>query len=181
MYFRALFFLIGIFFFFSGCSSKSTPGSLLGYTTTISTEEVNQALSKAFPREKKSSFGKVVLKNAILEPSTESDKVMLALSFGLTSFEIPEGIDGKMGLSAGLRYDPKSRKIYLKEVTPAGIQFGNKSLANYVSKGARSALNVIAMRELSDIEVYQVKEGLTARFIKDITVDKGKIVVRYGL
>ncbi|NKQ41373.1 MAG: DUF1439 domain-containing protein [Sulfurovum sp.] len=167
-------------FFFSGCV-KNTPLSLFAQKTTISTENVNEALAKVFPIQKKSSFGSVALKRAILIPARESSKVALSVGFGLTSFEIPEGIDGVLTLSAGLRYDPKTKKIYLKEVTPIGVNFGNPSLSEYVSKGARTALNVIAMRELSDIEIYQVKESFSARFIKHIKVDKGKIVIEYGL
>ena len=181
MYFRYLLSLLMILFFFNGCSSKGGPGSLLSYTSTISTEEVNQAFAKVFPRKKKSSLGRVMLKNAILKPSSKSDKVVLSVAFELTSFEIPEGIDGTLGLSAGLRYDPKSKKIYLKEVTPINMKFSNRSLEAYVSKGARSALNIIAMRELTDIEIYQVEESFSARFIKNIVVDKGHIVIRYGL
>ena len=174
---------ISLFFLFSltGCSTKSGPGSLLGYSSTISTEEVNDAFSKVFPLQKKSSFGTITFTRALLKPAMESDRVALSVAFSLTSFEIPEGIEGALTLSAGLRYDPKTKKVFLKEVTPIGVQFSNTSLAEYVSKGARSALNVIAMRELSNIEIYQMKESFSARFIKNITVHKGKIVVQYGL
>jgi len=181
MYFRSFLSLITVLFFFNGCSSKGGPGSLLNYTSTISTEEVNQALSKVFPLRKKSSFGTVALKQATLKPAEKSDRVALSVAFGLTSFEIPEGIDGSLSLSAGLRYDPKSKKIFLKEVTPMGTTFQDSALSHYVSKTAKTALGVIAMRELTDIEIYQVKESFSARFIKSVTVDKGKIVIRYGL
>ena len=166
---------------FSGCSLSNTPLSLIHHKTTISTEEMNDAFAKVFPIQKKSSFGSVSLRRALLRPSSESDRVALSVAFGLTSFEIPEGIEGALTLSAGLRYDPRSKKIYLKEVTPVDIRFNDTSLAQYVSKGARSALKMIAMRELSDIEIYQVKESFSARFIKNITVSKGKIVLEYGL
>jgi len=180
MYFRSFLSLLMVLFFFNGCSSKGGPGSLLSYTSTISIEEINQAFAKVFPLQKKSSFGNVSLKRARLIPSSKSDRVILSVAFGLTSFEIPEGIDGSLTLSAGLRYDPKTKKIFLKEVTPAGTAFKDSSLSQYVSRAARSALNVIALRELTDIEIYQVKESFSARFIKNITVDKGKIVIRYG-
>jgi len=168
--------------FINGCGSKGGPSdSLLSYSSDISTEEINSALEKVFPIEKKSTFGKVNLKKALLMPGKESDKVALSVSFSLSSFEIPEGIDGSMRLSAGLRYDSQTKKIFLKDITPNGVQFSNATLAEYVSKGARSALGVIAMKELSDVEVYQMKESFTARFIKRISVKEGKIYVLYGL
>ena len=181
MSYRLLLVFLLTMFFSSGCSMQNSPLSLLGHKTTISTTEINDAFAKVFPIQKKSSFGTIVLREAILRPSTESEKVALSVAFGLTSFEIPEGIDGRLTLTAGLRYDPRSKKIYLKEVVPIGAKFNDNSLAQYVSKGARSALNVIAMRELLDIEVYQVKKSFSARFIKNITVSKGKIVIQYGL
>jgi len=177
-----LFFVIFLsLFFFSGCTTKSGPGSLLSYSSSISTQEVNEAFAKVFPLQKKSSFGKITFQRALLKPSSESDRVALSVAFAMTSFEIPEGIEGVLTLSAGLRYNTKSKKVFLKEVTPLGIQFSNAALSQYVSKGARSALNVIAMRELSDVEIYQMKTSFSARFIKNITVQKGKIVVLYGL
>ena len=181
MHYKALlaFFLAALFF--SGCSMSGTPLSIIPHKTTISTVEINDAFAKVFPIQKKSSFGSVALKRALLRPSSESNKVALSVAFGLTSFEIPEGIEGALTLSAGLRYDPHSKKIYLKEVTPVDVRFNDDSLAQYVSKGARSALKIIAMRELSDIEVYQLKESFSARFIKNIAVSKGKIVLEYGL
>jgi len=180
MYLKSFFMVLLSLFFLNGCSTKNGSGSLLGYSSTISTQEVNDAFSKIFPLQKKSSFGIISFKRALLKPATESDRVALSVVFGLTSFEIPEGIEGALTLSAGLRYDPRTKKIYLKEVTPIGVRFNDSSLAQYVSKSARSALNVIAMRELSDIEIYQVKESFSARFIKNITVSKGKIVLQYG-
>ena len=173
--------LLMMLFFVSGCSIKNSPLSLLRYDTTISTTEVNEAFAKVFPLQRKSSFGAIALKRALLRPSVETDKVMLSVAFGLTSFEIPEGIEGVLTMSAGLRYEPETKKIYLTEVTPGGVRFSNTSLAEYVSKGARSALNVIAMRELSNVEIYQLKKSFSARFIKNITVEKGKIVIQYGL
>ena len=115
MSYRLLLAFLLTIFFSSGCSIQNTPLSLLSHKTTISTAEVNDAFAKVFPIQKKSSFGTIVLREAILRPSTESEKVALSVAFGLTSFEIPEGIDGRLTLSASLRYDPRSKKIYLKK------------------------------------------------------------------
>ena len=181
MQFRSFIIVLLVSFFFSGCSVSNTPLAFISHKTTISTEEVNEAFAKVFPMRKKSSFGAVAFRRALLKPSSESDRVALSVAFGMTSFEIPEGIEGALTLSAGLRYDPKSKKIYLKELTPIDILFNDTSLSKYVSKEAKTALNVIALRSLSDIEIYQVKESFSARFIKNISVSKGKIVLEYGL
>ena len=181
MYLKSSLSIFIALFFLNGCSVKESPLSLLSYTKTISIEEINNALSKVFPIQKKSAVGSIGLKRALLHPSQKSDKMSLSVAFTLTSFEIPEGIDGVLSLSAGLRYDPKTKKIYLKELTPLGAQFSNASLVEYISKGAKSALSIIAVRELSDIEVYQMKESFSAKFIKSISVLGGKITIQYSL
>lgn len=168
-------------FLLSGCGVRKSPLSLLSHKTTLSSEEVNEAFSKAFPVRKKSSVGSIVLKRAVLRPALNGDKVALSVGVSLKTFEIPEGIDGVLSLSGRLSYDPRSKKIYLVEVTPQGVEFNDPILSSYVTRSAKSALNVIAMRELSNVEIYKIKKGFSARFIKDVTVKKGKIVIEYGL
>lgn len=169
-----------LIFFLSGCSVSDTPLSLLSYKKTVSMDEVNTAVSKLFPLKRKSSFGSVVFKRVLLKPFNESNRIGLSVSFVLTSFEIPEGIEGVLTLSSGLRYDPQNKKIHLVDVLSAGARFGDTVLAQYVSRGARSALNAIAMREFSGMEIHQIKESFAVRFIKSISVRKGKIVIQYG-
>lgn len=170
-----------LIFFLSGCSVNDTPLSLIDYKTTISTKKVNAVVSKHFPLQKKSSFGSILFKRALLKPYNENDRIGLNVSFVLTSFEIPEGIEGVLALSAGLRYNPENNKIYLEDIVFEGANFSDVVLAKYVSKGARSALSVITMREFSGIEIYQVKKSFSVRFIKNVSVRKGKMVIRYGV
>lgn len=181
MQYRLIITLIVAMFTFSGCSIEQSPLSLLNHKTTVPTEELNEMLAKAFPIKKKSSFGSIVFKRAMVKPSSKSDRLKISVLFGLTSFEIPEGIDGDLSILAGLRYDPKTKKIFLTEVTPVSTHFSSPSLAEYVSREVRSALKMIAMQELSEIEIYEMSKSFKARFIKSVFVEKGNIAIKYGI
>jgi hypothetical protein len=173
-------YLFLVIFFFNGCSVQDTPLSLFNSEKSISFEQINDKLSGVLPIQKKTSFGSVNFRRAVLVATQSIDRVALSIAFSMTSFEIPEGIDGVLNLSAGLRYEPSNKKIYLTQLTPIGYQFSNKSLSEYVSKSALSAMNVLAMKELEDIEIYQMEKSFSAKFIKSIAVDRGRIVVKYG-
>lgn len=163
-----------------GCSVEKSPLSLLSHKKTISIKDINEKFTKSFPINKKPSFGFVSFKKAMIKASDKDDSVAISVAFRLTSFEIPEGIDGAMILSGGLRYDAKSKKILLKDVTPRNIRYSDASLAEYVSKEVSSTLNVLIMRELTDIEVYKI-DGISSGFIRKVKIEKGNIFVEYGV
>jgi len=168
-------------FIMSGCSNNTNTDGILSYQSEISTSEINDALSKVFPVKKKTAAGTIGLKRAMLSPAVEGNKVRLSVGFSLSSFAIPEGVDGIITMSSGLRYDQSSKKLFLTNVTPVNTTFANDTIIKYVSKAARTALGVVAKRELNDIEIYQLDSTFTARFIKYISVKGGKIIVHYGI
>jgi len=55
----------------------------------------------------------------------------VAAKFTLTTFEIPEGIDGLCLLKGGLRYDPATHQIYFKDLRPVRMEFANPALTKY--------------------------------------------------
>jgi len=113
MYFKKLFYLSIAMFFLNGCISNSNPSSLLSYNSTIEMSQVNSTLAKIFPISKKTAVGSVGFQRALLRPGSSSDKLALSVSFNIKSFAISEGIEGVLTLSAGLRYDPQTKKLFL--------------------------------------------------------------------
>jgi len=168
-------------FILIGCTSNKNTDGLLSYQSEIPNSDINDALAKVFPLKKKTAAGTIGLKRAMLSPAVDSNKVRLSVGFSLSNFAIPEGVDGIITLSSGLRYDQSSKKIFLTDVTPANISFANDTIIKYVSKAAKTAIGVVAKKELNDIEIYQLDSTFTARFIKYISVKSGKIIVHYGI
>lgn len=181
MYFKQIFYPLVALFFLNGCVEDASTGNLLSYNSTIKMSDINGVLAKAFPISKKTAVGSLVFQRGLLRPGSTSSKLALSVSFNIKSFAIPEGIEGVLSLSAGLRYDPQSKKLFLTELTPIGATYANAALAKYVSKDVQSAIRVIAIEELNDIEVHQMQDTFTARFVKKISVSNGKIDVMYAL
>ncbi len=168
--------------FLTSCGSEVAPDAgLLSYTSVIKTEKVNQELASAMPISRRSTFGSFTINNASIAPGKSGDRVALLTNFSLTTFEIPEGVDGSLAASCGLRYDKETKQIFLTDIRPGALRVNNPSLAEYVSKGAKNGVRSIVKKVFSDIPIYTMDKSFTAKFIKKIAVHKGNIVIVYGL
>jgi hypothetical protein len=181
MHKRSLLYLAVSLFFFAGCGGEGPDAGLLSYSSKIPTEQVNTELVKATPIKRRSTFGSFALNRAEIHPAAGGDRVALVTRFALTTFEIPEGVEGTMASSCGLRYDKETRQIFLTNIRPGVMQFKNKSLSEYVSKSTRKAIGSIVSKVFSDIPIHQMDSSFSAKFVKKIVVYKGDIVVVYGL
>jgi len=178
---RLFFYLIVSLFFLTGCGKGGPDAGLLSYTSRISTDEINAELLKVTPIKRRSTFGSFSINRATIQPASAGDRVNLMVQFSLTTFEIPEGADGTLAVSSGLRYDPETKQIFLTDLRPGVMRFANASLSEYVSKSTRSAINAIVTKVFKDIPLHQMNSSFKARFIKKVAVYKGDIVIVYGL
>ncbi len=178
---KKYFFVAILSVMFGGCSSYvPTTEKILTYHSTVSPKEINSVLFTKFPFSKNTSAGSLVYKNAFLTP-IDNGKSSISVSFSLKSYEIPEGTDGTVLLSADMRYDAKSKQVFLTNIKTKKVDIADTSLSKYVSSGSRSTIAAKAISKLSSIAIYKVPKSFTSRFIKSVTVEKGKIVVAYGL
>ena len=178
---RTVMMLFLALFFFNGCGGGGPDSGLLSYTSVIKTEKINAELAKVTPISRRSTFGSFRINQAAIQPGKSGDRVVLLSRFSLTTFEIPEGVDGSLMASCGLRYDPKTKQIFLTDIRPGRIQFANASLAEYVSKGAKQGIGSIVQKVFGDIPIYQMDSSFGAKFVKKVGVHKGNIVIVYGL
>lgn len=176
----------------SGCSTPvndlgsmfdngSGVGELLNYTMIIPNWRINNALSKGFPISKKTGFGTMQLKNARLGASSKSDEIIVDVGSRMMMFNTAKGIDANVKVGSGLRYDPVSRQIYLKNIRPVDVQLANTSLARYIPQEIIDAAGSIVSERLGEIPVYKMQDNIAAKFIKNIKVQNGNIAVQYGL
>jgi hypothetical protein len=180
MRFRILSILILSAALFQGCT-KGPDAGLLSYSKVIKTETINTELLKVTPISRRSTFGSFRIIRAEIQPTTQDDRVMLVTPFALTTFEIPEGNEGTLTSSCGLRYDPQSKQIFLTDIRPGAMRFNNASLAEYVSKGAKKGIGSGVAKVFGDIPIYQLEKSFGAKFIKKVGVHKGNIVLGYGV
>ena len=178
---RVLLSLIVSLFVLNGCGGGGPDAGLLSYTSNIPTEKVNAELLKVTPIKRRSTFGSFAINRAAIHPAAKGDRVALVTRFALTTFEIPEGVGGTLAASCGLRYDTKTKQIFLTDIRPGVMKINNASLAEYVSKSTRKAIGAIVAKVFGDIPIYQMDSSFAAKFVKKITVYKGDIVIVYGL
>ena len=163
-------------FLMAGCSASMGP--LIGGGAEIPLKSIDGNLSKAFPVGKKASFGSVKILGATTLPNEGAHQLVLRSYFNLVSFEIPEGIDGLVQYTAGLRFDPKTQAFYLDKLVPRMIKFNNPSLEEYVSAAARRGIPSLIAKSLASVPVYRMKSS--ARSIKEITVKKESVAVTFN-
>ena len=178
---RVFLYLFLSLFMMTGCGGDGPDAGLLSYTSKISTDEINAELLKVTPIKRRSTFGSFSINRASIQPAATGDRVALMTRFSLTTFEIPEGVDGTLAMSCGLRYDPKTKQIFLTDIRPGVMRFSNASLSEYVSKSTRKAINSIVAKVFEDIPIHQMSSSFKAKFIKKVAVYKGDIVIVYGL
>ncbi len=178
---RAFLYATVSLFMLTGCGSNGPDAGLLSYTSKIPIEQVNAELLKATPIKRRSTFGSFSINRANVHPAANGDRVALLTDFSLTTFEIPEGVEGTLAASCGLRYDKKTRQIFLTDIRPGVMRFSNASLSEYVSKSTRTAVGTIVAKVFGDIPIYQMDSSFKAKFVKKVAVYKGNIVIVYGL
>ncbi len=168
-------------FMLTACGSSNPDAGLLSYTSVIKTEKVNKELAQVTPISRRSTFGSFTINRASVQPGAQGNRVALSTSFSLTTFEIPEGVGGSLMASCGLRYDKQTKQIYLTDIRPGAVHVNSPSLAEYVSKGAKSGIKDIVKKVFSDIPIYKMDKSFAAKFVKKVSVYKGNIVIVYGL
>lgn len=153
---------------------------LVNYTFKIPNSQINSALSRGFPVSRSTAFGTFLVKQARLAPSIRSDQIMLDVGTSLSLFNT-KNIDSNMKVAAGLRYEPSTRQIFLKNIMPIDMKVGSTSVSSYVPQSVIDIAGQIVSQRLGEIPVYELKDNITAKFIKNIEIQDGNIAVKYGI
>ena len=160
---RNLIFLVVLFFF--SCA----------YTLTIPESELNKRLQESFPVKKEIYFSKVVLDNPKLK--------LIGRNEGEVVFDLdivpPIGreIKGKVDAVGSFKFDPKTKTLYLVDLETKRIILNGKT---FLTKDTGEFLSLFFKSVLSKIPVYRF-EGQKAKLIKNIEIEKGKVVVKIGV
>jgi hypothetical protein len=160
----------------SGCGTA--PG-LGGSDQVIPLSQVELNLQKRFPVKRKGSFGTVKIVGMALQPGTEGKGIEVPVKFILTSYEIPEGIEGLVTYQAGLRYAPETRTLYLNDLKPLRLSFGNPSLEEYVSSSARKGVVSLVASAVESLPMQTMPEGFRARKVEKFSVQKENLMVDF--
>ena len=161
---------------FSGCGMHLP---LFESDVSLKLAQIDAALAKSFPKTLKSSFGQVTIVGAMTEPGNGEKQLIVLSRFTLVSFEIPEGIDGTVRFSGTLRYDQKSRTLYLAKLKAVDLTFNNPSLLEYVSEASRKGIPPLIASVLQRIPLRKMSNSFQAAGIREITVKNETVEIDF--
>jgi len=157
-------------------------GHIPGFGSTeqvIPLTQVDQRMKQRLPITRKASFGSVKIVGVALQPGTEGKEMEASAKFILTSFEIPEGIEGIITYRADLRYAPGNRSLYLGTLKPLRLTFANPSLEEYVSARARKGIESVVASVLRTLPIQTLPESTRVKKIKKFAIQKETLRVDF--
>jgi len=153
------------------------------YSIKIPLESVNLAMQKKFPLDQDTDFGKVHLSDpSVLGSAENKDKLAIKLAFNLSNFLLPSGIGGSLAITSGVRYDPKTRKLYLKNPMVDSLEVAKSSLTSFLTPSIKKELGVFVEEIIKNYPIYDLnKATMASAFVKNITVKDGNLYLNLGL
>jgi len=145
------------------------------YTVTIPEAKLNQNLRREFPVKKSYSLISAKLLNPRIKLLGKGE-AEIKLNYELNLAGIKK-LKGNLNALGKLLYDPKTKTVYLTELQVEKI----KLLGGQLLKGeAAQVVNRLLKEELRKVPVYRFK-GTKAQLIKSIRVERGKLLIQFGV
>jgi len=165
---------------FTACVGVDPQGR--GYSIAVPMGMINSTLAEQFPLKESRSFGTVEMLNPNVLAQDGTDKLSIGTGFNITSILMPNGIGGNLKLSSGVRFDPKTKNLYLANPMVQELKFQDFSLAKYLTEGMRNSLGLLIAETLAKKPIYNIsKAGMGTGFVKGIDVRNGQIFLTFGL
>jgi hypothetical protein len=177
--------LIGIFLgVLSGCVGVDPQGR--GYSIALPMNIVNATLAEKFPVDQPLKYGIVSgnlnISNPTILGQSGSDKLAVGTAFKFTNFLIPNGISGEINLASGIKYNPTTKNLYLKNPMVNEIKFQNESLMSKLPEGIKGAIGTVIAETIAKKPIYNIEKSIPASgFVKGIDVRNGQIYLTFGL
>jgi len=165
---------------FTACVGVDPQGR--GYSVAVPMGMINSTLAEQFPVKESRSFGTVEMKDPNILGQQGSQKLAIGTSFNVSNMLMPNGIGGSLKLSSGVRFDPKTKNLYLANPMVEDLKFQDFSLAKYLTNDMRNALGLLIAETISKKPIYNIsKAGMGSNFVRGIDVRDGQIFLTFGL
>ena len=159
-----------------GCANAPTPA---GNDQVLSLETIETSLQNRLPITRKASFGTVRIVGMLLQAGMDEKSMEIPVKFVLTSYEIPEGIEGLIVFGGGLRYDSAGHILYPDALTPLRMTFANPSLEEYISATARKGIADLVASTLRRMPLYTFPQSFSARKVGRFTIRKERLLIDF--
>ena len=109
-------------------------------------------------------------------PNAEKVRVGLTTAAGITG---GQQVSGRCQIACGLRYDPKTREIFLKDATLEDINLNGVS--NQLTSGFKNITNTIGNDILERYPVYSLANKSGIGLLKSMNVVDEGVELSFGL
>ena len=145
------------------------------YNLTLSEADLNSKLKQVFPVEKEVYLTTVRLENPSLKLLEGNRGEVL---FDLTvKPPIGRKLKGKVDAIGKFQFDPETKTLYLVDLETKDVTVNGKT---FLSDKTGRLISTLFKGVLKRIPVYRF-EGEKARFIKGISTERGKVIVKLGV
>jgi hypothetical protein len=165
---------------FTACVGVDPQGR--GYSVAVPMSMVNNTLAQQFPVKESRSFGTVEMQDATILGQQGTDKLAIGTGFSISNMLLPNDLGGSLKLSSGVRFDPRTKNLYLANPMVEELTFQNFSLAKYLTNDMRNALGLLIAETISKKPIYNIsKAGMGSNFVRGIDIRNGQIFLTFGL
>lgn len=168
----------------SGCVGVDPKGR--GYSVAIPMSMINSTLAENFPVSQKVSYGVISGLLNIEDPTilgkAGSDKLGVGTTFKFSNMFIPNGIMGKINLASGIRYDGKSKNLFLANPMVNNLKFQDFSMAKYLTPEMRNAIGLVIAKAVAKKPIYNLNKSsnMMSGLVKGLDVRNGQVFVTFG-
>lgn len=154
-------------------------GSGLMPTLLIKPHMMMSKLAPNFPYQKSyQGLASATFSNPIITPIPDAEKIRVGLT---TQGGITGGtqLGGTCQLACGLRYDPDSRGIFLKDSTVEDLTL--TGINTQLTSGIRDIANLVGKNILERYPVYTIPNQTGLNFLKKMNVTNDGILLSFGI
>ncbi len=179
-YIQSIFITISLFFMLQGCVGLDPKTGDMSVVVPI--KVIDTKVQQKFPLTQKLQLGSVKFYDPSVQgDSVSKEKLQITLSFMYSYFLLPTGITGGVSILSGIRYDQKTKNLYLKDPKIKDIWFQNNSMMKLFSPVMKDELAKLLSLYLENYPIYSLKDqGYQASFVKDISIQDQDIYLRLG-
>ena len=171
--------LFSIMVFLIGCGELNLEKK--GYSIKIPISVIQSRINSNFPLVKKLNYGTLTISNAKLLEQEGEDKLSVLPTFNFTNFLLPKGLVGTIYMDSSIRYDEKTKNLFLKDLKVNEIKLNDISTSRFLTNDMKKTISNIASDAIENYPIYNLEsKSIAANFIKDIYIKNGDVYVTIG-
>ena len=167
----------------AGCGAVNTLSAWLDNKVTFTEPQLQRHLERNFPREfdKLGGLVSATLSQPRVSIPANDNRLRLDFHISISALGAKDITSGSFALASGLRYDPASQGLHLKDPVLLNINLPNAG--SLLSGGTRSLLNNLLVEYANQQPVYRLDGELLRKLpagkrIASTDIENGLVVVR---